>query len=117
LNKELIEVAKQYLPHSEFKFAYAEEIPYKDNSFDASFFGLVFHEVSDFEKALSEAYRVSSSYTFILEWQYKIQEIGPPIEHRLKSDFIIELSKEVGFSVVSETKLTQLVLYTLEKGL
>jgi len=97
LNAELIEIAKQYLPETEFKVGYAEELPYENSSFDASFFGLVFHEVEDFEKALSEAYRVSRKYTFILEWKYKVEDFGPPIEHRIKPAFITELAKKPVF--------------------
>ncbi|NLO18622.1 MAG: class I SAM-dependent methyltransferase [Ignavibacteria bacterium] len=116
LNAEFIELAKQYLPQSNLQIAYAEQLPFKDNSFDAAFFGLAFHEVDDFEKAMEEAYRVASKYAFILEWQYKEQEIGPPFSHRLKPDFISELAKKAGFSKIQEQKLTHLVLYSFEKN-
>ena len=115
LNAELIEVAKQYLPETEFKVGYAEELPYKNSSFDASFFGFVFHEVADYEKAMSEAFRVSKKYTFILEWKYKAEDFGPPIEHRLKPAYITELAKNTGYSKFIEHPLTHLILYTFEK--
>ncbi len=115
LNAELIEIAKQYLPKSEFKVGYAEELPYKNSSFDASFFGLVFHEVADFEKAMSEAFKVSKKYTFILEWKYKVEDFGPPIEHRLRPAFVTELAKNTGYSNIYEYPLTHLILYTFEK--
>lgn len=115
LNSELIEVAKQYLPKSEFKVGYAEELPYENSEFDASFFGLVFHEVADFEKAMSEAFRVSKKYTFILEWKYKAEDFGPPIEHRLRPAFIAELAKNAGYSKIYKHPLTHLILQAFEK--
>jgi SAM-dependent methyltransferase len=47
LNPGMVEIAKGYVPEGEFKIAKAEEIPFKDKSFDLVFMGLVFHEVDD----------------------------------------------------------------------
>ena len=55
----------------------AEILPFADGSFDSTFFGVVFHEVSDYAKALREAYRVSRCCTFILEWQHQAGGIWP----------------------------------------
>ena len=113
-NPEMIEAAKQ-LVSGEFKVAPAEEIPFKDNSFDLTFFGVVFHEVDDYAKALSEAFRVSSFGTSILEWDYKQEEFGPPIEHRLKPDFIKTLAEKTGYKKFEAIRLNHLVLYKLSK--
>jgi ubiquinone/menaquinone biosynthesis C-methylase UbiE len=115
LNEEMIQTAKFYLPKTEFIIAKAEDIPFEDDRFDASFFGLVFHEVSDYKKALSEAFRVSRSNTFILEWKYKTEDFGPPLEHRLKPEFIKNLAHEIGYKTFLEIPLTNLVLYLLTK--
>lgn len=115
LNKEMIEIAKIYLPKSNFKIAPAEKIPYDNETFDATFFGLVFHEVTDYEKAMFEAYRVTRFYTFILEWQYKQEEFGPPIEHRLKSEFIKNLAFTAGYTSITKIPLSNLILYKLTK--
>ncbi len=116
LNENMITAAKKYLPESDFKIAVAEDIPYEDNKFDATFFGLVFHEVSDFKKTLSEAYRVTLSQTYLLEWKYRAENIGPPIEHRLNSEFIKILSKEAGYKQIKEIQMTNFVLYQLIKS-
>ncbi|HSD64061.1 MAG TPA: class I SAM-dependent methyltransferase, partial [Ignavibacteriaceae bacterium] len=58
-NPAMIEAAKQYIIDCEFHISPAEEIPFKDNSFDLTFFGVVFHEVNDYSKAMKEAFRVS----------------------------------------------------------
>jgi ubiquinone/menaquinone biosynthesis C-methylase UbiE len=112
-NAEMIEAARRYLPECTFQVAPAEHIPFGDRSVDAAFFGLVFHEVDDYEKALKEAYRVSRISVFLLEWQYRVQDFGPPLEHRLKPEFLEELSRTCGFSRFEAFVLTHLVLYQL----
>jgi ubiquinone/menaquinone biosynthesis C-methylase UbiE len=114
-NPEMIEATKQFAPEGIFKLAPAENIPFEDNSFDITFFGLVFHEVDDYLKALKEAFRVSTVGTFLLEWNYAKEEFGPPIEHRLKSGFIKKISKEIGYNSFEEIKLNDLTLYNLKK--
>jgi hypothetical protein len=64
---------------------------------------------------LKEAFRVSTVGTFLLEWNYAVEEFGPPIEHRLKSGFIKKISKEIGYNSFEEIKLNDLTLYNLKK--
>ncbi len=117
INKEMIRIVSKYLPDSIFKVALAEEIPFEDNSFDTTFFGCVFHELSDYKKALIESYRVTNLYTYILEWKYISEEFGPPIEHRLNSEFISSLSKEAGYKKIIEIPMNNFILYQLVKVL
>lgn len=111
----MIESAKKFIPNVDLKVAAAEELPFGDNEFDALFFGMVFHEVSDYKKSLIEAFRVAKKYVFINEWEYKEEEIGPPLEHRLKKEFIFDLSKEIGFKNTQLIRLPHLILYILFK--
>lgn len=113
INPEMIKTAKEYLPECEFKLSAAEAIPYKDKSFDLVFMGLVFHEVDDYYKALSEAKRIARVSAAILEWPYIKEERGPALEIRLKEEFIKELSEKAGYSKVEIFPLNQLVLYKL----
>ncbi|MCL5028544.1 MAG: class I SAM-dependent methyltransferase [Bacteroidetes bacterium] len=115
VNPLFIEEAKKYLPDAEFKVASAENLPFDDASFDAVFYGVVLHEVDDFNKTLAEAKRVSRLKAFILEWQYKTEDFGPPIDHRLKPEFVKSLSEQNGFKNFKEVKLDKLVLYELTK--
>lgn len=115
-NPEMVKAAGQFVPDGRFQLAPAENIPFADNSFDLTFLGVVFHEVDDYLKALSEAYRVSVKGTAILEWYYRIENFGPPLEHRLKSDFIKELATKTGYKNFEEIKLENLVLYKLTKN-
>ncbi|HEX2868144.1 MAG TPA: class I SAM-dependent methyltransferase [Ignavibacteriales bacterium] len=114
-NPEMIEAAKQFVPEARFYNAQAENLPFNDSSFDVVFFGLVLHEVDDYLKALKEASRVTRKEAAILEWEYAAQEFGPPLEHRLKKEFIEELALKAGFKNVEVHKLKNLVLYKLLK--
>jgi ubiquinone/menaquinone biosynthesis C-methylase UbiE len=113
INPEMIEAAKAYLPESEFKQAPAEKLPFPDKSFDAAFLGMVLHEADDHLKALKEARRVTRSAVWVLEWYYKPEDFGPPLEHRLSPDFINSLAKEAGYKEVISFEMSNLVLYKL----
>ncbi len=115
INAEMIDAAQRHVPEGEFSVARAEDLPFADGSFDSTFFGVVFHEVSDYAQALHEAYRVARCCTFILEWLYKEEEFGPPIKHRLTKEFIRDLSLSTGYRSFAETPLRTLVLYRLLK--
>jgi ubiquinone/menaquinone biosynthesis C-methylase UbiE len=115
-NPEMIKAAGKYVPEAEFRIASAENLPFSDKSFDAAFMGLVLHETDDYLKALQEMKRVSLRDIFILEWKYAAEEFGPPLEHRLKREFIEELAVKAGFIRTEVTELQNLDLYRLEIG-
>lgn len=115
ISTEMIDAAKKHVPEGGFMVAPAEALPFPDRSFDSTFFGVVFHEVSDFARALHEAHRVSRCCTFILEWQYKEEDFGPPLAHRLTEAFIRDLSLAKGYRRFTATPLARLVLYKLFK--
>lgn len=114
-NPEMIKAARQFVPEGRFQIAPAENIPFSDNSFDLTFFGVVFHEVDNYSRALKESFRVSTMGTSILEWDYKLEGFGPPLEHRLKSEFIKDLAVKTGYRGFEEIKLKYLVLFNLSK--
>jgi len=114
INPKMIEAAGKYVPQAEFKIAGTEAIPYPNGAFDLVFFGYVLHEVDDYLKAIKEARRVCLKRVCVLEWQYKQQEFGPPIAHRLKPEQIISWAEQAGFSSSEIIQLTNLVLYRLE---
>lgn len=114
LNPLMIEEAKKYAPNAVFKVAPAENIPFEDNSFDLVFMGLVFHEVDSYEKALSEAKRIGKQVIAILEWDYTLEEVGPPIEHRVDPEIIKNLYEKLHFHSFERINLNTLVLYILE---
>ncbi len=114
-NPEMISVFEKFLPDIEIKKASAENIPFEDRSFNLVFMGLVFHEVDDYSKSLMESFRIADNAVSILEWEFKQQDFGPPIDHRLKSTFIEKLAKDTGFKKVKIVSITNLTLYKLFK--
>lgn len=114
-NPEMIEAAEQYVTEATFQIAPAEKIPFEENSFDMTFFGVVFHEVDDYSIALNEAFRVSALGTSILEWDYRQEDFGPPLEHRIKPDFIKKLADKIGYKNFQIIRLKSLILYKLLK--
>lgn len=113
INPNMIEAAKRNVPEGDFKIGTAEELPVNDKSCDLVFMGMVFHEVDNHLKALQEAKRAAVKAAAILEWPYKDEEAGPPIEHRLREEFILNLAKEAGFSKTEIYPLKRLVLYKM----
>ena len=114
INPQMIETAKKLVPQGEFKVSDAQTIPYPDRSFDLVFMGCLLHEVDDYIKTLEEAKRLCRKRVCILEWQYKQQDFGPPLQHRLKSDDVVEFAKKTGFASTKLLQLTDMILYHLE---
>jgi ubiquinone/menaquinone biosynthesis C-methylase UbiE len=110
-NSEMLRAAKTLVPSGTFLHGTVEEIPLEDNSFDIVFMGLVLHESDDIIKALSESRRVAKQKVCILEWPYKEEENGPPLEHRLKSKEILHAAQQVGFSSAETIELQHLVFF------
>jgi len=110
-NPEMLEAAKSYLPSCSFEVASAKALPFSDKSFDMLFMGLVFHEVDNYKKVIEEGKRVAIKQVAVLEWNYTLQSFGPPLEHRLRPEFLEQLSKEVGFTQLEIIPITNLVLY------
>ena len=113
-NPEMLVVSKKHVPGAEFHQATAESMPFDDKSFDLVFMGLVLHETDDLEKALSECKRCARESVVALEWPYKQEESGPPLEHRLKSEDVESIAKKAGFESVSVIALKQLLLYRFQ---
>jgi ubiquinone/menaquinone biosynthesis C-methylase UbiE len=112
-NAELLAVARGFVPQAEFREAPAEDIPFEDGSFDLAFLGHVLHETDNALRALKEARRVAWARVAVLEWPYRQEEQGPPLEHRLKPEAIEHLAGKAGFRKVESIKLAHMDLYRL----
>jgi ubiquinone/menaquinone biosynthesis C-methylase UbiE len=110
-NPEMIKVSKELVPKASFGQATAESIPFEDKSFDLVFLGLVLHEADDPQKALSESKRCAKHSVVVLEWPHKEEEMGPPLEHRIKSDHVVAMAQSVGFTAIAIIPLRDLILY------
>lgn len=70
-----------------------DAIPLSDNITDITFTSFVLHEAPDFEKYALELLRITKpgGKVIVLEWQVKESPFGPPLDHRLKSEFVKKL--------------------------
>lgn len=111
VNPDMIEAARRYAPHAQFLEAQADTLPFGDSTFDLVFLGHVLHEVADPAHALAEARRVARLRVAVLEWPYRAEEHGPPLDHRLRDDAIAAFARDAGFEHVERLPLAHMVLY------
>jgi ubiquinone/menaquinone biosynthesis C-methylase UbiE len=110
-NRDLLELARRYVPRAVLREATAEQLPFGDDAFDLVIMGHVLHEVDDARKALTEARRVAAMRVSILEWPYLSEAQGPPLAHRLAPQAIEEMARSAGFRQIDRAHLTHMVLY------
>ena len=114
IREDMLEAARGFVPSGEFRLGKQEAIPYPDLAFDLVFMGLVLHEADDLRVALGEAYRVVTHRTAVLEWIYREEDFGPPLNHRLKPEIVFAAAEEAGFKTMTQIELPHLVLYRLD---
>ena len=112
-NLELLEMARTAVPAAAFIEATAEVLPFADGSFDLVFLAHVLHETDDPEAALREARRVARARVAILEWPYRREDKGPPLEHRLKPERIAQAAARAGFTAVERIELGHMDFYRM----
>ncbi|MGA2477691.1 MAG: class I SAM-dependent methyltransferase [Spirochaetia bacterium] len=112
-NLELLEMARTGVPAAAFVEATAEVLPFADGSFDLVFLAHVLHETDDPEAALREARRVARTRVAILEWPYRREDKGPPLEHRLKPERIAQAAARAGFTAVERIELVHMDFYRM----
>jgi ubiquinone/menaquinone biosynthesis C-methylase UbiE len=113
---DLLAAARRHVPMAEFMEAGAEELPFEDGSFDLVFLGQVLHETDDPSRALAEARRVARVRVAVLEWPYRREESGPPLEHRLKETDIAALASAAGLHATAMLRMSHMDLYTFAPG-
>lgn len=109
----MLHVASRIVPGVKFRTAKAENLPFEDKLFDIVFLGLVLHESDSPTDALKEAYRVAGSRVVILEWAYREDMFGPPLNHRLKGEKVLKMARSAGFKRCEKIPLSHCVLYRL----
>ncbi len=112
-DRELLAIARGHVPGGAFMEAVAEKLPFDDASFDLVFLGHVLHETDNLGEALREAKRVAKKRAAILEWPYRKEEMGPPLEHRIEPSRIMDLARRAGFTAVERIRLTHMDFYRL----
>jgi ubiquinone/menaquinone biosynthesis C-methylase UbiE len=116
LREDFLALARGHAPGVEFWKAPAEGLPFADGSFDLVFLGHVLHESRDPARALAEARRVARRRVVLLEWPFRREGMGPPLEHRLAPERIAELTRAAGFRALDRIDLRHMVLYRLSAG-
>lgn len=112
-NPEMLPTARSYVPHGIFLREVAEELPFTNESFDLAFYGLVLHEADDPLRVLKEGRRVSRQRVCLLEWPYREQTFGPPMQHRLSPARLEGLFQQAGFTNWERIGLKNTDLYRL----
>lgn len=109
----MLQAARGFVPNGDFRLGAAEALPYLDVSFDLVFMGLLLHESDEQLQVLSEARRVAALRVGILEWAYRQEDFGPPLEHRLDPATLQNLALETGFHHMETIALSTLMFYRL----
>lgn len=115
VNPEMVKAAMQFLPKSNFQVGIAEKLPFPNNSFDMAFMGFLLHETDDYVAAMKEAYRVVRHQLTVLEWPNIDPTNGPPSDHRLSHEQILNFAKQAGFPDHKKFSVISTVLYNFEK--
>jgi SAM-dependent methyltransferase len=115
VQEEMLEAARTFVPGARFERAASEDLPFAAAAFDLCFLGLVLHETDQPRRAVEEACRTCRMRTAVLEWPEREQPMGPPLEHRLKSDVVLGLATAAGFARVRTLPLTHLRLFLFDK--
>lgn len=115
IQEPMLEAARKLVPGARFELGSAEALPFTDHSFDLCFLGLILHETSNPLQVIQEAHRVAAERVAVLEWPYKEQEIGPPLNHRLKAEDVLRQATDLGFTHTQAISLEYLILLLLNK--
>jgi ubiquinone/menaquinone biosynthesis C-methylase UbiE len=114
-NETLLALARQHAPAARFETGTAETLPFSDRAFDLVFLGHVLHETDEPLQALEEARRVARARVAVLEWPHEERqpEHGPPLEHRLRVETVLDLAARAGFAKPQHVRLTHMDFYRL----
>ena len=113
INPDMLNAATQIVPGVNFRKALAEKLPFNDKSFDIAFLGLVLHESDHPLDVLKETYRVVVSRVIILEWIYREEKYGPPLDQRFKVEEVTKLARSAGFKKTEKFLMSHYMLYRL----
>jgi ubiquinone/menaquinone biosynthesis C-methylase UbiE len=113
VNKQMVEEARNQVQDAHFQEGSAEALPFPEDSFDLVFLGHLLHESDDPLTVLKEARRVSKNIVCILEWPYRQEKYGPPLNHRLKFETIQKIISKCGFQQQMLLRLAYMDFYKL----
>jgi ubiquinone/menaquinone biosynthesis C-methylase UbiE len=93
----------------EFRKCSEYEFPIENNSVDYAMLSNVLHEIEDKIKYLQEVKRVlkDGGELFIIEWEKKETNYGPPAEHRISISDVESMCNEVGLIAVEKLVISE----------
>ena len=97
------------LTNIDFRKSEEYSFPLEDTSVDFALMSNVLHEVEDKVKYLLEVKRVlkAEGELYIVEWDKREMEQGPPVEHRLSKDEVKSLCEKAGFNGFIEVEVSK----------
>lgn len=80
------------------------DIPLADASLDDVFMATVYHELDSPSTALKEIHRAlkQGGRMLILDWLPLEEDMGPPIEHRVAPEIVVQTAEASGFKLMGE---------------
>jgi ubiquinone/menaquinone biosynthesis C-methylase UbiE len=98
----------------ELKEAKADALPLEDASVDIAFHVALMHEIPDIAAFHAELKRVvvPGGRVVVVDWEARQMEGGPPADHRLPRERVIELLQRDGLTVVDQPAIYD-ELYTI----
>lgn len=108
---EMLEHAKERsegLNNIEFKLCKEYEFPIDPETIDYAMLSNVLHEIEDKNKYIKEVRRTlkDEGQVFIIEWKKVETNYGPPIDHRISQEEVIELFKANGFKLLEHIEVS-----------
>ncbi len=99
LNRDNVEIVKTD--------EYDLKIPNESVSF--SILVNVLHEIEDKKRLLKEIIRISKTgfKVAVIEWDKKVTDMGPPVDHRLDKETIKKLFHDLGLSIEREVEFEE----------
>ncbi len=115
LSEDMVAAGRRLVPGVEFLVGRAESVDLPAGSFDVVFLGHLLHEADDPVAMLAQASRLAACRVAVLEWPYRIEDTGPPLEHRLTDDKVRAFAVQAGFERVRTELLAHMVLHLMDK--
>lgn len=108
---EILDFAKEKAEGiNNIEFITSEEytFPVQSNSIKYVLISNVIHEIEDKTRYFNEVKRVlkDDGYFFIIDWDKRKMEMGPPIHERISLDEMIQLCSKAGFQAIESINVS-----------
>ncbi|SEF63932.1 Methyltransferase domain-containing protein [Caloramator fervidus] len=112
ISEEMLNYAKERakdIDNIEFKQCFEYEFPIESNSINYVMLSNVLHEIEDKKKFLKEVKRTlkNNGQVFIIEWKKINTNYGPPFDHRISKEEVIEIFKTMGFELIEDLEVSK----------